>query len=193
MRYVAGLDLGKARDFTAIAIVEPARADLHLRHIERARLGTAYPAIVERVAALISRPELDGQTDLVVDATGVGVPVVDQMRETGLAPIPVIITAGKRIKCVNGMWRVPKAVLVRGLVAAIDSGRLKVAKGLPDGKALVRELLDFKREITRRGNAVFGGDREHDDLVIALALAVWWAVPSAHPKLAAICGAATGR
>ena len=71
--------------------------------------------------------------------------------------------------------------------------RLKVAKGLPDGKALVRELLDFKREITTRGNAMFGGDREHDDLVIALALAVWWAVPSTHPKLAAICGTATGR
>ena len=50
-----------------------------------------------------------------------------------------------------------------------------MANGLPGGDALVRELLDFKREITKRGNAVFGGAREHDDLVVALALAVWWA------------------
>ncbi len=170
-RYAVGLDLGKAQDYTAIAIVERTG---HLRHVERARLGTAYTAIVEHVVALMARPELAGRTDLVVDATGVGAPVVDQIREAGLDPIPVTITAGKRVRCVNGVWRVPKAALVRGLVAAVESGRLKVANGLSGGDALVRELLDFRREITKRGNAVFGGAREHDDLVIAVALACWW-------------------
>ena len=33
-----------------------------------------------------------------------------------------------------------------------------------------------RRAITARGSAVFGGKREHDDLVIAVALAVWGGV-----------------
>ena len=56
----------------------------------------------------------------------------------------------------------------------VESGRFKVANGLSGGEALVRDLLKFKREITERGNATFCGDREHDDLVVAVALAVWW-------------------
>ena len=36
-------------------------------------------------------------------------------------------------------------------------------------------MQDFQASFTAKGSAVFGGKREHDDLVIAVALAVWWA------------------
>ena len=169
-RFSVGLDLGKAQDHTTTAVIETCGTNLHLRHLERARLGTSYPAIVKHIEALMERPELQGRADLVVDATGVGAPVVDQFREAGLEPVPVTITSGKHIRLVDGAWRVPKALLVHGLVTAFENGRLKVADGLPGAQALVRELRAFKVTITKHRRARFEGAREHDDLVICVAL-----------------------
>ena len=136
--------------------------------------------MIERITALVEKLP---SADLIVDATGVGRPVIDQMRETGLEPIPVTITAGRDMTFDGEMWRVPKKALLRPLVAASEAGRLKVAKGLRGAEALQRELQAFQRRITERGNAAFGGVGEHDDLVIAVALACWW--PTARKPLAA--------
>lgn len=173
MAFTLGVDLGKAQDPTALAIIEPQRPTLHLRYLERLALGTPYPVVIEHIAGLLERPPLNGRTRLVVDATGVGAPVVDDMREAGLEPVAVVITSGKHIRRVDGAWRVPKQALVGGLVSAFEGGWLKVAEGLEYGDALIRELQDFKVTITSAKNATYGGASEHDDLVIAAALAVW--------------------
>ncbi len=74
------------------------------------------------------------------------------------------------------MWRVPKVELVRTLVQAFEGNRLKVAKGLRHAKALTGELQAFRRKVTGAGRAAYGATAgAHDDLVIAVALAVWWA------------------
>jgi len=49
----------------------------HLRYLERFRLDTSYPAVVERVGEMLAGPPLWGCSQLVVDGTGVGAPVVD--------------------------------------------------------------------------------------------------------------------
>ena len=41
--------------------------------------------------------------------------------------------------------------------------------------ALIRELQAFERKITPHRRLRFEGSGEHDDLVVATALAVWWA------------------
>ncbi len=175
-----GADLGQARDPTAVAVAEVHPPEIHVRHLERRPLGTPYPKVVERIGALVDR--LPGAA-LVVDATGVGRAVLDQMREAGLEPVPVTITGGRHISYDMTMWRVSKQALLRPLVAAMDAGRLKVAKGLREAEAFQRELLAFQRRITERGNNAFEGAGEHDDLVIAAALACWW--PTARKLLAA--------
>ena len=65
----------------------------------------------------------------------------------------------------------PKRALVTGLVSAFEGDRLKVAKGLPYGEALVRELRAFRTAVTSPGRRTYGGIGEHDDLVVAVALA----------------------
>jgi hypothetical protein len=136
--------------------------------------------VVERIAGLVD--QLPGAA-LVVDATGVGRAAVDQMRESGLEPIPVTITGGRFISFDGDHWRVPKKALLRPLVASTEAGRLKVAKGLPEAERLQVELQAFQRRITARGHDAFEGVGEHDDLVIAVALACWW--PTARKPLAA--------
>ncbi len=168
---VVGADLGQAQDPTAVAVAEVHTPEIHVRHLERLALGTPYPKVVERIADLVD--QLPGAA-LVVDATGVGRAVLDQMRESGLEPIPVTITAGRFISFDGDHWRVPKKALLRPLVASTEAGRLKVAKGLPEAESLQVELQAFQRRITARGHDAFQGVGEHDDLVIAVALACWW-------------------
>ena len=77
-----GLDLGQSQGYTARCVTErvdvpTGKAHYHLRHLERFRLGTSYPAVVERVGEMLAGPPLWGYSQLVGDGTGVGAPVVD--------------------------------------------------------------------------------------------------------------------
>lgn len=59
------------------------------------------------------------------------------------------------------------------LQALLYSGDLRIANSLPDAAVLVCELQDFRVRFTEAGNATFNArEGAHDDLVLALALAV---------------------
>src|SRR5829696_4260821 len=102
---IIGLDLGQKQDYTAVAVVEKEerRGDkpmLYLRHLERYALGTPYGEQMDQVAALVEkikdrtnhiRPR---QPELIVDATGVGVGVVEMLKDRGLRYRAVSITGG---------------------------------------------------------------------------------------------------
>lgn len=182
--YVIGLDLGQTTDFTAVAVLERPPADnddpvYALRHLQRFALGTPYTEIVPAVVRLADTGRLRG-SPLVVDQTGVGRPVVDLLRRTPGAGrvVPVTITAGeKATQTADGSWHVPKKDLVSRLQLLLQAGRLKIAKALPEADVLVRELEAFQVRITAAAHETFGARREgaHDDLVLAAALACWWA------------------
>ena len=70
---------------------------------------------------------------------------------------------------------VPKRDLIAGLQVAMERGEIRVAAGLKEAASLVRELMDVRLSATPAGRMRMGADGfgEHDDLVIALALACW--------------------
>jgi hypothetical protein len=179
--YYVGLDLGQQQDYTAVAVAERQGAAgdaYHLRHLERLPLGTAYPAVVAHVQALLAQPPLPGQATLVVDGTGVGLPVVDLLRAAPLsgAPlVPVLITAGDQVSHEQGLYRVPKRTLVAALQVLLQGERVKIAATLPESATLERELLGFKVKVTAAAHETYEAWREgiHDDLVLAAALALW--------------------
>src|SRR5512142_290138 len=110
--YFVGVDLGMRQDHSAIALVRPVDEPegpydyvhwrqpivrrLRVQILERLRLGTAYRSVVARVRDIVRRPEFLGRCVVVVDATGVGMPVVEMLREAGLGSevAPVTITSG---------------------------------------------------------------------------------------------------
>jgi hypothetical protein len=187
--YYCGLDLGQAADFTALAIAErtegpdPANPNRRVplfavRHLQRWARGTAYPEIVEAVRTLAGVPPLPGCT-LVVDATGVGRAVVDLFRAARPA-LPcrlraVTITAGQHAAAGAAGETAPKKDLVACLQVLLQSRRLAIAKELPDAAVLRKELQHFKVKVTTAGNETFEAwrERDHDDLVLAVALACW--------------------
>ena len=57
-----------------------------------------------------------------------------------------------------------------------DTGELKIAAALSDAGALLDELKDFQRKVSDAGRATYAARTgAHDDLVLAVAIALWWA------------------
>jgi hypothetical protein len=154
----------------------PHRPVLSVRELMRFPLGTGYPDIVDRVARLMMQPPLNEGSVLLVDATGVGQPVVDLFRQRGLKPIAVTITGGREVNADGDNMAVPKRDLITATQVALQSGRLRIAESLAESKILAQELLNFQVKITAAANDTYGAWREgtHDDLVLALALATWY-------------------
>lgn len=198
--YTLGVDIGQARDFTAIGALrrvpmwtgetkddyEPGTLNqrrlyryedrFHLGLLERMPLHTPYAAIGTRVGEILHRA--NATATAVIDQTGVGRPVVEQMQS--LPIVPVTITSGQGTNCDYDGWKVGKKVLVSNAQVLLQNGRLVVAKGLPLVEEFVREMLAFKVKLSAAGNQSFEAWREgvHDDLVLAVCLAAWWAARS---------------
>jgi hypothetical protein len=194
-QYFVGLDLGQSQDFTAMAVLERAELvgewdpavfawrktiELRLRHLERVPLGTPYTEVVDRVVAVTQSPELAGRCQLIADATGVGRPVTDMLRRAELGSSrlwPVEITSGTLERHADGHYRVPKRDLIVGVQVLLQRRELQIAKGMKFGPVLAREMAEMRVKITPSGNEQYGAWREgeHDDLVLAVALACWGA------------------
>jgi hypothetical protein len=181
--FVCGLDLGKMADYTALCAAEPCRLpdksrryDVPLLH--RWPLGTPYTTVADDLVRYFSEPPLKGSV-LVVDHTGVGAPVLDLLRERrpSCALVPATITAGAAVtRDALGGWHVAKLVLVSRLQVLLQKGLLRFAAGMPGTDALVKELKDYQVKVTQAGNETFNArEGATDDLVLALALACWYA------------------
>jgi hypothetical protein len=141
-------------------------------HLERLPLGTPYPAIVAHVGRLLTK--LPGGPELVIDFTGVGRPIFDMFISSGISPIGVLITGGTAETHAGPICSVPKLTLVSRLQALLHEGRLKILRELDEAETLIRELQDFRMEFTAAGHMTFSArSGKHDDLVLALAIAVW--------------------
>jgi hypothetical protein len=194
-RYLVGADLGQSQDYTAISVLwhrvivpgtvtSDEKRQLHIHdyterfdivRLERLPLGMPYPDQVAYVKDLKSRePLIDAK--LVVDETGVGRPVCDLFDRAGLRPQRVTITSGLEATQHSGnSWHVPKAVLISNLEAKMHTAELKVAPSILNNGALKDELADFERHVTASGRATWGGRTEHDDLILSIAIVLWFA------------------
>ena len=180
MSYFAGLDLGQAQDYSAVIVTEQIAgtpANYHIRMIERFALGTPYPDVAAGVQKIVRSSELKGKTTLICDATGVGRPVVDDLRVRGLSPISVLIHGGDLVTRDGGSLRVPKRDLAGIIQVLLQADRLKIADTLPLAPTLIDELLNFRVKIdplTAHDSYSAGREGPNDDLVLAAALSCWY-------------------
>ncbi len=192
-RIFVGLDLGQAQDFTALVVLQrpdkrhfvaatkDAKPPYDVPFLKRFPLGTSYPDIVAAVVTLLRTPELQGAY-LILDRTGVGRAVGDLFRAAQTdserqRTTSVSITSGTSInRADDGGYNVPKAELVSTTQVLLQTRRLRIAPSLPEAALLVEEFQNFKVKITAAANETFGAwrDGQHDDLVLATALAAWY-------------------
>jgi hypothetical protein len=194
-RYFLGLDVGQRRDPSAIAVIcrtettynerDPVtfafrrEVMLSLAYLERIPLGTEYHDVVNRVRSIAQTPELAGRCSLAIDATGPGMPVVELARSArmGCDIAPVIITGGERETYSNGAYGVPKRDLITRLQLMLECGELHVSAELREASVFVEELRNMRVKVSLGGHETFEHWRsgQHDDLVLAVALACWQA------------------
>jgi hypothetical protein len=188
--HIISCDLGKTEDYSALVVVEqrtqPAGHFYTVKAAHRWPLGTPYScskdaadqgtsAIVNDVLKILARPSWLSPR-LVVDWSGVGGPIVDQLRqEVACAMTPIKITAGFHPHQDGDGWRVPKKDLVGAVQAVLGTRRLLILEGLPFAAVLKDEMgnFRFKQSAETAHTAYNAREGQHDDLVLALACAVW--------------------
>lgn len=189
--FYVGVDLGKAQDYTALAIVEGVKPEdkkehYHCRHIERYDLQTPYPVIVDKVLATCRKlPEYE----LIIDATGVGTAVLDLFRKKHINTTGLTITGGLVVGGDQLNPTVPKRDLVTGAQVLMQMERsepntgLAFAKSLPMLDTLIEELQSIDFEISENGrDKITHRSGSHDDIVLAVCIALWAAMRKPEEK-----------
>lgn len=191
-----GLDLGQKHDHTAIVVVEQAieyageknrvtyepvcHRRMTVRLARRIPLRTGYNDVVDGVKELMQTPELAGANGLTLsyDATGVGAMAADWLRTMKMPGrlYPVVFTSGEFASRENGHYLEPKNLLMVGMMRAFEVDGLRVASDVEGWMELEEELMSIKRVPGGRfqsGTASrWVSEGEHDDLAMALALAL---------------------
>ena len=206
MEVVIGADIGQQHDPTAVCVAEVLKSSARtgwalpagervvepcdilpvtrtetsytIRFLERLPLGTPYPQVAERLALVVANIKVMKPTSLQlrVDATGVGRPVVDLLRQhpglKGVGIVAVSITSGDKWEPGGREATLGKAFLVGRLQALLQTGRIRLPK-TAEAEVLAQELRDFEIRVSESGRDTYGAFRagSHDDLVIALGLA----------------------
>ncbi|TXH17280.1 MAG: hypothetical protein E6R03_04190 [Hyphomicrobiaceae bacterium] len=140
---VIGVDLAKSSDWTVVVAL-----DRSMRVCGFERWQAPWTETKARLASII------GRTPALVDSTGVGDPVVEDLQTV----LPYV--EGFKFSATS------KQRLMELLVVEVQQHRIR----FPDGH-IKQELECFEYEVTRTGTRYTAPDGYHDDCVMALALA----------------------
>lgn len=150
-QYVLGVDLGSQQDWTRIVAIEAWSGECHGAWGGR---GMPYPVVVRQLVEI--HRKWGGRAW--VDATGLGSPVVDDIRQAGVPCVPVVFTAQL------------KRDLVQSLRIAIARQHVR----FPQDPVLLGEMQMYRMGRTPSGMPTYSAPpRKHDDFVTALMLANW--------------------
>jgi len=193
VRFVAGLDVAQQNDFSALVILELIYAPNNHKKLEEVRLVALerwqklYPDTLEELGVIFSEETLKRRTILATDATGPGLHLYEDMvRDEALISCvgkeritPVVITPGQNEGRVGKFRMVPKHLLITRLQSAIRRRQIRVPRKLPLYNILESELEGYEMKLSEGSKRVTffnnprDGGPEHDDTILALALA-WW-------------------
>jgi len=154
--FYAGVDLGKHQDYSVIAVLKREDDVLKLIHLKRFPLETAYASVIGYLKGLYDN--LKTIQSILMDQTGVGEYIVEDVRNTGLPVEGVILTAESKEQIMTYL----KNIMMRGLLK------------YPYDRQLLHEMNVEKYELSKSGHVMFTHPSgTHDDMLWALALAVY--------------------
>jgi len=152
-----GIDVATRMDYTALITLEKIESNYIIRQAKRWR-GQNYTQICNEITQFI-------KGDTIIDATGVGYAVAEML------PAPLIkvwLTGGEKTSFDGQMWKVPQVQLISDLVLKIEQEQIKIPSNLSLKDNILHEL-----NVLKQGKKFEAKQGEHDDLVFALALALW--------------------
>lgn len=146
--YIAGVDLAKIQDFTVITILNNFGDQVYFERFRRQSWSQTISRIVA-ACTLFNAPA-------VIDATGLGDPIVEQLQTAGLSLYPFRFTS------------VSKEPLIQSLSVKLEQNSIK----LLDIPIQTEELESYQAIAAPGGGIKYSAPPgQNDDCVIALALA----------------------
>lgn len=164
--YYAGVDFGKLQDYSVLAVVKVEDNTMKLFYLHEFPLETSYSQVIGH---LVRAHEKFHFNKVLVDQTGVGEPILEEIRSQG-------------VDCVEGIKFTvqTKEDLLSGLKIAMEQGRLAI----PIDRRLCTQINEQQYAYSKSGHLQFSHpDRSHDDMLWALALAVAATRTEPAPKL----------
>lgn len=202
--YILAWDVAQKQDRTAIQlwrrtpqIIEGA-TDRIFEYLDlvyqREMDAVPYPEQCKIVSNFIGSEKLKNNTDVVIDATGIGQAVVDIMREYKVEPIPIVFTNGatmtekyqdRQSRFGSGAFGsmrvlqelcVPKVDMIHAAKVMMEQDRVRIAPNVAGADAFTKQLSGFTGKINVHGNMQYGNDAEtqHDDWVSCFIMACWY-------------------
>lgn len=148
LTYTMGVDLARVQDFTVLCVLDNTGRQVYFERFNQISWERQIGAIVAAARKYGAR--------IVLDSTGVGDPIFERVRQSGLPTTPFAFTSSS------------KESLIDALAMKIERTELR----LMDLPVQTNELLAYQYELTPNRNVRMNAPQgSHDDCVIALALA----------------------
>jgi phage FluMu gp28-like protein len=149
--YYAGVDVAKHVDFTVICILDAQGRQVYHARFNQLDWGYQKKFIIEACRRYDAR--------VLIDSTGVGDAIYDDLRTSGLRIEGLVFTPASKKR------------IVESLMLAFENRSIAI---FADNPIQEDELKLFSYDISSSGNVHYSApDGYHDDCVMALALA-WW-------------------
>jgi hypothetical protein len=150
--YCGGIDLAKTEDFSVVTIFDAVKR--HMVFFDRFQRIT-WPEQKQRIIKAI---KVYNNASMVLDSTGIGDAIYDDLIQDGIAVVPFKFTNDS------------KKNLVQRLQVALEQRLIS----FPDIPELITELTEFEYSLTPGGNVTYSApEGKNDDCVISLGLSVW--------------------
>lgn len=162
-RYVMGVDIAKHEDFTVLTVVD--KYNNNVVYWDRFK-DIEYPFQKARIKAVAQRYN---NARIIVDSTGVGEPIQEDLAREGLFVDDFKFTNQSK-----------KELVEKGSIF-IEQKNIFI----PPKEVLIDELKSFGYRLTDSGNVIYSAPQGiHDDAVISLLLTIWGLTGRANPKTA---------
>lgn len=159
-RYVMGVDLGKHEDFTVLVVID--KDNNNVVYFDRFK-QIDYPFQKARIKATAERYN---NARIIIDSTGVGEPIFDDLRREKLFVDDFKFSNKSK----------------KGLIEKLSIFIEQLRVFIPDNEILIDELKSFGYKLSEAGVVIYRAPQGlHDDCVISLALAVWGLLGAANP------------
>ncbi len=173
--HIVSLSLGTVAEPSALAVVKPRperETHFDVVWLERFPAGRPIPAMVNRVMEIIEDTRKVRDYTLLLDISSVGRAPLRVFEARGIFAGAIDLTNAESESYTNGVRRVPLRDVIGAAQVVLQTARLKVASGLDLAETLVADLIGFDPKPVARDMDLRGG--RNADLVLALAVAVWW-------------------
>ena len=174
MTIILGWDVAQTTDSSIIAVVESdGRPAMYwVRRIAKLPKGMPYDQQVIMARELVTQYK---NPTLLIDRTGVGLPICDMIVAGGLNPLQVSLTAGDvTSRPEPGKINLPKRDLVAAITKTIQERRLKVVPGCENAALFRSELKNFQLKVSASGHNTYNAAQgSHDDTITAIGLCLW--------------------